>query len=641
MIKKSLIAITTATLLTTVLSANEKLNDVVITAKSNKTLENTAGSVSIITQEDINAMNATSIQEILEEIVGINVGVNDSSISGRQTISIRGTDSKHSLILLDGKKISGTDAQIGHSDFQYSWLPISAIEKIEVVRGPMSALYGSKAIGGVINIITKRPDKSFSGELGIKKAWSASNGGDERDISFSLTGKVTDSLSLSGFIEKKDVDLTYKKDDRTATADREGKEILNGMASAWYDIDDSQQISASYIGGNEIREQQEYSSSSGITIYDKYYDIDKSHYSVGYKKDFENISMLLQYYNTSSDSHTEKYEYTHELEDKILNAEFQIESFDNNYIVFGAEKSSENYRKHYDDDTKDISSGFTGNIDNSSFYLQDEIELGEDVLLVLGARYDDHEKFGGHFSPKVNVVFNLNEDHKFKAGYGEGFNAPTVTQNSASYVFSGRHEFRGNDELDPETSKSFEIGYEGKIDNSTIKATIFKTDIEDLVDGLFLSSAPFYPGSSLIKNTYQYGNIDKVNMQGLEFEFNQKDLFSSIDLKLAYNYLKTENEATGKELLSKPKHKLNLKLSTMLPADIKSTFRIKYTGSQYKGDYEKQNSYTMLGLQFSKEMMKGLTARVGAENLTNEQLDVTDNYQLKGRVIYLGLNYKF
>lgn len=641
MINKSIIAITTAALLTSNVYATEKLDDVVITSKSNQTLKNVAGSVSIITSEDIRQMNATSVQEILEEVVGINVGVNDSSISGRQTISIRGTDSKHSLILLDGKRISGTDAQIGHSDFQYSWLPISAIKKIEIVRGPMSALYGSKAIGGVVNIITKKSEDKFGGELDIKKGLSSSNGGDEQDISLTLGGKITEKLSLTGFFEKKDVDLTYKKDDKTATADREGKEITNKMLSAWYDIDDSQQITAAYLDGDEIREQQEYSSSSGVTIYDKYYDIDRKHYSIGYKKDFENISMDLKYYNTSSDSHTEKYEYKHELEDKVLNAEFQVDAIENNFIVFGVEKSSERYRKQYDDGTKDITSGYKGEIDNSSVYLQDEIEISDSTLLVLGGRYDKHEKFGGHFSPKANIVFNINKNHKLKAGYGEGFNAPTVTQNSDSYVFSGRHEFRGNDELDPETSKSFELGYEGEINNSTIKATIFKTDIEDLVDGIFISSAPFYPGSSLIKNTFQYGNIDKVNIQGLEFEFNQKELFSNVDLKLSYNYLKTENEATGQELLAKPKHKLNLKLSTILPADIKSTLRVKYTGSQYKGDYIKQNSYTMLGLQFSKEIMKGLTARVGAENLTNKQLDDTDNYQVKGRVIYLGLNYKF
>jgi outer membrane receptor for ferrienterochelin and colicin len=640
--KNSLVSIALSTVLASSVYGADKLENVVVTSKSNQTLENTAGSISVITEEDIKQMNATSVQEILEEVVGINVGINDSSIGGRQTISIRGTDSKHSLILLDGKKVSGTDAQIGHSDFQYSWLPISAIKKIEIVRGPMSALYGSKAIGGVVNIITKRPIETFGGEIAIKKGWSASNGGDEKDISLSLGGKITEKLSISGFIEKKDVELTYKKGDKTATSDREGKEITNKMITAWYEIDDTQQISATYLTGDEVREQQEYSSrSKKTTKYDEYYDIDKQHYSIGYQKSFENVSMDLKYYNTSSDSNTEKFKYTHEIEDKVVSAEFKVDVIDNNFIVLGMEKSTEKYKKNYDDSSKNAISGFNGEIDNTSFYLQDEIEINDDTLLVFGARHDKHEKFGGQFTPKANIVYKLNENHRLKAGYGEGFNAPTVTQNSSNYEFSGRHVFKGNDDLKPETSKSFELGYEGKIDNTTIKTTIFKTEVKNLIDGLFVNSAPLFPGSPLIKNTYLYGNIDEVSIKGFEFEFDQKQLLSNVDFNLGYNYLKTEDKSTGKELLAKPKHKLNLKLSSQLPLDIKSTLRVKYTGSQYNGDYKKQSAYTTVGLQLSKEIIKNLTARVGAENLTNKQLKDTDNYQLKGRVIYFGLNYKF
>jgi len=642
MYRKSLVTISALALITSSAVAKQKLDNVVVTAKSNQSAENVAGSISIITAQDIKQMSATSLQDILEEVVGINIGVNSSSISGRENISIRGTDSKHTLILIDGKRISGTDAQIGHSDFQYNWLPINAIEKIEIVRGPMSAVYGSKAIGGVVNIITKKPESEFSGSVDFEKGFNASNGGDEQEISLNFAGKATEKLSIAGSFEKKDIDITYDKDDQTITADREGKEITNLMLSTWYDLDETQQIKGMYLSGDEVREQQEYSSRSGTTtIYDKYYDIEKEHYSIGYQKNFEHLMLDLQFYNTSSDSHTQKYSYTHELEDKVLSAEFKIDAIENNFIVAGIEKSEEKYRKRYDDASKDETSGFAGSIDNTSMYLQDEIELGESTLLVFGGRYDDHEKFGGHFTPKANIVYKLSENHRLKAGYGEGFNAPTVTQNSSNYVFSGRHEFRGNDDLDPETSKSFELGYEGKINNTTIKTSIFKTEVEDLVGSVFLRSEPLYPGATMMKNIYQYSNIDKVDIEGFELEFDQKELMPDVDLNIGYNYLKTEDKSTTRELLAKPKHKLNLKLTAQLPADVKSVFRVKYTGSQYNGDYIKQGGYTTVGLQFSKELMKNLTGRIGAENLTNEQLEDTDNYQIKGRVIYLGLNYSF
>lgn len=328
--------------------AQTTMDKVVVTAKSNQSIQDTAGSISIITAQEIKAMNATSIQEILEEVVGVNVGVNDSSNFGRQTISLRGTNSKHSLILVDGKRISGSDAQIGHSDFQYSWLPVSAIEKIEVIKGPMSALYGSKAIGGVVNIITKKPEDKISGEIDLKAGNNSSKGGDERDYSLILGGKAFDKLSFSAFLQKQTVDLVKEKDDESTTK-REGKDITNKMLNVWYDIDDTQQLSTSILTGKEQRKTQ---------TYDRYYDIDKKHYSFGYTKSFSDITMDLKYYTTKSDSHTEQFEYTHELEDNVLNAEFTVDTFEKNFLVFGLEKRTEEYRKHYDLESKDITNGF-------------------------------------------------------------------------------------------------------------------------------------------------------------------------------------------------------------------------------------------------------------------------------------------
>ena len=208
----------------------------------------------------------------------------------------------------------------------------------------MSALYGSKAIGGVVNIITKKPNKKISGDIDIKKGWSSSKGGDESDISLTVGGKINKNFSFAAFIQKNGIDLTKNKDDSTIT-DREGKDITNKMLSLWYDIDDTQQLNVSIMDGEETRETIDY---------EKYYDIEKSHKSIGYKKNFDDITMDLKYYITSSDSHTQQYKYTHELEDEVASAEFSIDKFDKNFLVLGFEKSTEKYRKHYDDAADDI-----------------------------------------------------------------------------------------------------------------------------------------------------------------------------------------------------------------------------------------------------------------------------------------------
>jgi outer membrane receptor for ferrienterochelin and colicins len=633
--------VTSCMLCSTVANA-DTIDNIVVTAKSNQSIENTAGSISIITAKDIQSMNATSIEEVLEEVVGVNIGVNDSSLGGRNTISIRGTDSKHSLILIDGKRISGSDAQIGHSNFQYNWLPLNAIEKIEVVRGPMSALYGSKAIGGVVNIITKKPDGKISGTASIKKGISASDGGDEKEVALTLGGKITDKLSMTAFVQKIDSDLVENKDDKTANSDREGKELINKMLSVWYDIDDTQQVSATIIKGDETRKYQSKSARPPFTttMYDEFYEIDKSHQSIAYKKNFDDITLDLKYYKTESDSHTQEFKYTHEIENNVMNAELSIDKFDNNFLIVGLEKSTEKYRKRYDLASDDATKGFTGEVETKSIFVQDEIELNKNTLVVLGGRYDKHEKFGGNFSPKVNVVYKLDSQSRLKIGYGEGFNAPTVTQNSSNFKFDGRHVFLGNDDLQPETSKSIEIGYEKTTKEYSLKASIFKTEIKDLIDGKVISSAPLYPGGPM-KNTNLYSNVAESSMQGVELEFNKKRLFANTDLHIGYNYLKTEDKETGKELSGKTKHKLNMALKTKFINNMNSTFRIKYTGTQMNKEDVKQNAYTIADLQLSKEFTKSITAQVGVDNVTNKQLKNEDNYQIKGRLVYLKLSYSF
>lgn len=634
--KKIITSIALSAVLASSLFSSDDLGNVVVTSKSKQSILDTAGSITVITQKDIKEMNASSIQDILEEVSGVNIGVNDSSFGGRQNISIRGADSSQSLILIDGKRISGSDAQIGHSDFQYNWLPLSAIKRIEVLRGPMSSLYGSKGIGGVINIITKKPD-AFEGIIDVRYGRNSSDGEAEKSISLTIGGNITDNLGVSFFAEKKDDDLVANENG-TGETEREGKDIKNGMLNVWFDIDDTQKLSASYLRGNEKRSNAIYNrTTSTYSVLDEYYDIDKEHYSIAYQKNFNDITLDLKYYVTKSDSHTNQYKYTHELKDTVFNAEVSSDIFDNNFIIAGIEKRTESYNKIYDDPTR-AASNFEGEIDYKSAYIQDEITLGDNFILTLGSRYDKHEKFGGEFSPKANIVYKLNTNNRIKAGYGHGFNAPTLTKNSSLYTFSGQHVFHGNDDLKPESSDTFELGFEHQDKNDTFKVTVFHTKVTDLIDSSFIQ---VLPGN---RNEYKYENVASATMDGLELEFEKKEIISNLDLKFNFNYLKTEDKETKLELVAKPSRKMNLKLSYAFPYDVNGNVRFKYVGSQFanasSGRYE-LGSYATVGFQLSKEFIRGLTTKIGVENLTDRQLNDDSNYSIKGRVVYVGLNYKF
>ncbi|WP_324171780.1 TonB-dependent receptor plug domain-containing protein [Sulfurimonas sp.] len=626
------------------INASDDLTDVIVTAKTQRTALDTAGSFSVITAEDIKKTGASSVQEILEGVVGLNMGMNDASINGRQNISIRGTDSKDTLILVDGERISGSDAQIGHSDFQYNWIPINAISKIEVIRGPMSAIYGSSAIGGVINIITKKPVEKIQGDIAVEGGDASRDGGKNIDFSVSAGGKITDSFSIIGYASSKIVE----PEDADDTTEVEGKKIQNLMLKAWYDIDATQKITAFAILGNEKRKTD---------VHAELYEIKKAHYSLGYQKDFNDISLNVKYYNNTSDTHTDQFEYTHKMRDDTLNAELNIASFDNNFIVFGGEYRKEKYRKKYDDAADDTSKGFEDSINYASVYLQDEIEIGSSTILTIGARYDKHERFGGELSPKANLVYKLSDNGRLKAGYGHGFSAPTVTQTSDKYgvaipvkfysagpPFYGMpkifHRFHGNDNLKPEKSDTFEIGYDYEKDQMTFVATYFHTELTDLIDTLYTGDTMAGP---MTYREYLYSNVGKARIDGLELEFTQNNISEIVDVSLNYTYLNTENKDTKKELHNRPAHTANLKLSVDLPWEIGSNFRVNYVGNQKVADGDTLDAYTTFGLQFSKEFVQDLTLSTGAENLSDVKHigDGDNRYYIRGRYMYARLNYSF
>ncbi len=612
---------------------SQTLDDIVITTKSASEAIDTAGSYIVVSQEDIKEMNVNTIAEILEEQTGITTGINSGSQYGKSNISLRGMDSKHSLMLIDGRRISASDILIGRSDFAYSWVPINSIEKIEVVKGPMSSIYGSSAIGGVVNIITKKPSENFFGEIDLKYGLSSADGGNEQDYSFNIGGKVTDKLSATLSAQMINIDLI--KHGTGILAKREGRDVKNGVLNLWYEIDSSSQISITSMRGNETRDNLKF---------DKYYDIDRSHDAVVYEKYFDDIVMNLKYYTTSLDAHLEDTLFTHKMDDKVANAEFAISKISNNYIVLGAEIRSEKYEKSYDlTPAKD----FENKIDYTSFYLQDEITIGNDYILTLGARYDKHENFGSEISPKAYLVYKLDEFNRIKGGYGHGFNAPSLTQNSESYVFEVPkdttimpmpfYRFRGNSDLKPENSDSVEIGYEYNKDSDIFKTTFFYTKIKDLItfkDNGITIEGPIAYDEKL------YSNVDKATIFGFEVEYEKKNLLSNLDLFIGYGFLDTQDDMTKEDLVFRPKHKANLKLRSMLPFNVNTVLRVNYIGEQYNGA-ENVDDFFTTGVSFSKEVMKDFSVIAGVDNIFDKQLSDNYAYELKNRVIYTRLNYKF
>lgn len=629
MYKQSLFTSIALTIITTTSfgQTNEeatKLDDVIITAKSDKSIDDISSSVTVITAEEIAKMNATSIKDILVRQAGIIESVNQSPLNGRKGISIRGLDPSYSLILIDGKRISPTDGYVGHSDFQYSWVPIDMIERIEVIKGPKSSIYGSQAIGGVINIITKKDNKKLLyGEIDAQTGFSsAKKGGDEKNISANIGGKITDNLSifLGGNKYKRDYTVGSEVTGFDHTY-MEGIDNENGNIKLSYNLDDTQSIYASYLKGEETRILEDFP---------KYYNLKRDLYNIGYTKSFENVSFDIDYAKAKLDSRysggsSSMFNYITKLTNDSLKGEAKVTALKNNYIVFGAETSKETHDRDY---PMTGQSKWNYESKTNAYYIQDEIEIS-DFIFTLGGRYDDNEKYGNEFSPNIGAVYKIDENQRLKLNYGEGFKAPLLTQGSSGYNTMG---IWGNDNLRAETSKSYELAYEFYGQDTVFKAAVFKTDLENMI-----KSEGGHGGVGS-----KYVNVAEAETKGFELSIDY-DITENHLLNANYTYVKTENKQTKNDLTYKPENTFNIGLTSKFGYGIQSYISANYLGEQYtdEANTQKVGGYTILNAQISKEISKNLSARIGIDNIADKDFEDADPYVLKRRLSYVGLNYKF
>ncbi|RBQ28666.1 TonB-dependent receptor plug domain-containing protein [Aliarcobacter vitoriensis] len=612
----------------------KKLDDLVITtSKSNKSIKDTSGAITVISAEDIAKINATNLKDILVKTAGI---VEVGGSNGIKRVSIRGTRPVDALILVDGKKTNRTGTYATAADFEYSQVPISMIERIEIIKGPKSSIYGSDAMGGVVNIITKKDySKTIWGDIDLQAGVSsAKNGGDEQNLSANIGGNISDKFSFMLGVNKFNRDETYgegyrwvgfskpKVDDATYI---DGRESTNGNLKLKYNIDDTQNIYASYLKGKEDIKQK---------ANEDYYSADRDVWSVGYEKNFEKVSLNLDYTNAKTDAKIKDGLFanqTHELKNDYLKGEAKISALKNNYIVIGAETAKEKYSR-YRPTTNITDQRFE--IRANSYYIQDEIELG-DFIFTLGTVLDDNEKYGTELSPNIGVVYKIDDNQRLKASYGEGFKAPDVKIGSSSYFANTTW---GNDNLKPETSKSYELAYEFYGENTLFKTALFQNKINNM----FVIEQRVMPG-----NQHQWRNVDKADIKGLEAEV-EYYITDNHMLNANYTLLKTENKSgtnQGKDIQYRPKNTINVGLSSDFDYGISSYLSANYIGTQYKNadNSEKIKAYTIANAQISKKLTNDLSVRVGVDNIFDKHFDETiDNADyLKRRFAYVGLNYKF
>ncbi len=570
--------------------ADIKLREVVVTAtKTEKDPKDVTQAVTVITSDEIKRSGASNAAEVVRKSVDLNFqeyGPKGSTAN----ISVRGSTAAQVLILLDGIRLNSPR----DGGFNLTDLPVALddIERIEIVRGPSSALYGADAVGGVVNIITKKPEQNqarVTGAVGSHgyDSLSASNAGKADKMYYTVTaGRETSD----GYRRNSDLD-------QKTAGGKIGYEITH---------DSSLDLTANYIG----KEIGVPGSTDRLTSFARQWTRNLVT-GLGYRA---KLSTELDW-KFNADYHRDTLSYRTDLtsavskhESETSGADAQINWLANswNAISVGAEARKDHVKStdSGDHDTRLLAG-----------YLQDEISIGEPLILVLGGRYDSHSVYGDQFSPKASARYRIASTGTiFRASAGKSFRAPTFND----LYWTDAYGDIGNPNLKPETAKEYEGGIEqflGK--NVDVKVTGFERKVKDLID--WQQYAPFQ---------YQPVNIGRAKIRGVEAEATAKPA-EGLTVAANYTYMNPIDEVSGAKIYTVPQQQLKGWLSLTL-----ATKTTLYLEDRMVKNYIKQNEdewkYFVMDGKITQKVVfgQGMKGEVffGMNNIFDRKYSVVRTY---------------
>ncbi|MBL0445295.1 TonB-dependent receptor [Aeromonas veronii] len=625
-IAPSLLATTIVTLLTqqTIAASNAPQADEVITVTT--TAHNTRSapaSISVITAEQIKAAPVNDLADLLRHEVGIQA---EANLNGRSEIGIRGMSGKYTLVLVDGKRLSSSNAMWRGGDFDNTPVPLGMIQRVEVIRGPMSALYGSDAIGGVINIITKQPGKTWQGAADADfKAIEGKDGGDQHRTNLGFTGPLTDNLLIRMNGEVYDRQAWTPPEAAYGIPLIEAKQTRNFASTLSWLVDEQQRFELDYLYNQDERPLDIFRK-IGNKVHSRQQQNDRNLFGLTHKGNWNwgDTTVMVNYESSKIDDFNDilKIHQQPKEENNFTVKGYTNLTLANHYLTLGGEYLD---RELVDAVSyKDI--GGKESHSQEALFAQDEIGLTDSLNLTLGGRYDHHGLYGSHFTPRGYLVYEMNEVVTVKGGVSQAFKAPASHQYTNGYSTEscgGRCSIYGNDKVKPETSTNYELGIiagEGVWETSS---TLFYSDIDDMLIG----KEP--PGSQKTNSDRTWYNLDKATNKGLELT-GKLDLTDDINLGANYTYLKAEDDK-GLQIINRPKHKTNAKLTWQATERVNAFVGTTYTGTQFIEHKvnnatvrDKLPSYQTFDLGTGFKVTENFDLRLGINNLTDVRLQEKD-----------------
>jgi len=646
-----------------------ELDEIVVTAAGfEQNIAEAPASISVISGEELRKRTYDDISDAVKDIPGLYINGGGNS----RDVTIRGMTEEYTLYLIDGRPVSaGRNINTNGNDGgkQIALPPASMIERIEVIRGPMSSLYGSEAMGGVINIITKKTTDSWHGSVSTEYTKSLSDlNEDEQQATLFASGPLIPGLlsaQVSASWEGAEESHFIGEDDNAESMP--DKDERQGSAKLVLTPDQSNTYSFSYTSS-----KLDYKHHPGVSI-----DEDADATSYVYEKDVYALTHEGHYGNLTLNSYLQ-----HDVSERIDADEKKEEITTVNsqanwllgrhMLTFGGQYKYE--------DLVDETNGLIGTIDTATaeadrwlaaVFTEVEWSVAENLNVTTGLRYDDDELFGGHLSPRVYANYFLTPEWTLKGGVSTGYKQPSLTEategfgrgtgGSGSPVDYPRALIIGNEDLDPETSINYELGlvWDSPALGISASATLFYTRFDDRIAEDRVCEAAgdrndastwscYYQG----RNYYflsRYMNIDESMMQGLELTLDY-DITSTLTFSSSYTYTESEQlsgEYEGEPLNQVPRHMFNAgldwqasgKLGVWLDANLRGKTS-DYLSRTSMADGTPGYGFVDVGMTY--QLTPQARVKAGIYNVADKEV-TTESYGvvLDGRQLNLGLAVDF
>jgi vitamin B12 transporter len=509
----------------------KRLDTIVVTAtRTEKELRDVGSSITVITADEIVDRQVFTVPELLRDVPGVDVA--QSGGLGRTTsVFIRGANSDQTLVLIDG--IEMNDPASPGNGYDFADLMTDDIERIEILRGPQSPLYGSNAIGGVINIITKKgrgaPRFSAMGEGGSYETFKVRGGvsGSTDLVNYNLT---VSRLETQGFSAAEKRLGNPERDAYKNTTVNAGLGLtpLDNLDIQWnlrY-IDANKDLDNCGGAGcdNPFRDDRTQQMFTGLTgrldLFDGFWE--------------QSLGVNYSYTDRDNrDGSPGAFIPFSAFEGNRFRVQWQHDLYlhETNTLTLGVEDEEEWIRT---DAIAKKSQNTAG------YFLQDQIRLWDRSFTTVGVRFDDNDRFGGKVTWRVTQSLAIDEiGTRLKGSYGTGFKTPTLFQ-----LFAPGDPFfgpLGNPNLGPETSSGWDIGFEQTLWDERVLfgASYFSNSFNDLID--------FVGGRG-------FRNIDRATSQGVE-SYIEITPFEGLTLRGNYTYTHSRDDSTGERLLRRPTDK--------------------------------------------------------------------------------------